>query len=203
MIEALLSLLVAIIGYALGSVCVGLILSKQFWKKDVRDYGSKSAGATNVLRNMGFRFGLLTFLGDLLKVAIACWIGLAILGRPGGMVAGLFAVLGHNWPIYYKFRGGKGVAGSLGAMLVLFPIPALIAMGAALLVILVTKYVSLGSMTLLTVFAVIVSIQNWGQWGVVLWAVFLAVLCIYRHKGNIKRLREGTENKLSFSKKSK
>lgn len=199
--EVLLYILVAAIGYALGSVCVGVILSTQFWKKDVREYGSKSAGATNVLRNMGVVFGLLTFLGDLLKVAIACWIGLAILGRPGGMVAGLFAVLGHNWPVYYKFKGGKGVAGSLGAMLVLFPIPALISMAAAILVILVTKYVSLGSMTLLAVFAVIITVQTWGQWGVILWALFLLALCIFKHKANIQRLMSGTENKLSFKKK--
>lgn len=199
--KVLLYLLVAAIGYVLGSICTGLILSKQFWKKDIRDYGSKSAGATNVLRNMGPLFGILTFLGDVLKVAVACWIGLAILGMPGGMTAGFFAVIGHNWPIFYRFRGGKGVAGSLGAMLVLFPGPALISMVAAIVVILLTKYVSLGSMVLLSVFAIILVVQYWGQWAIVIWAVLLTALCIYRHKANIKRLIEGNENKLSFGKK--
>ena len=202
MTNALLFVLVAVISYLIGSVCVGVILSVQFWKKDVRNYGSKSAGATNVLRNMGFLFGLLTFLGDLLKVAIACWIGMAIIGRTGGMVAGIFAVLGHNWPIYYKFKGGKGVAGSLGAMLVMFPLPAVFSMLAAIGIIAITKFVSVGSMTLLSVFAIILTVQYWGQWGIVLWAWFLAGLCIYRHKANIQRLKIGSENKLSFKSKS-
>ena len=146
---------------------------------------------------MGVRNGLITFLGDYAKAALACAAGWWVTGSVyGAMAAGLAAVIGHYWPVFYGFRGGKGVASSTAVMMVCFPIPALIAYALAIACIAVTKYVSLGSLLAVTSFAVIVIVQHPGDWIIAAWAIALAGMCFIRHHANIGRLIRGTESKL-------
>lgn len=191
--------LACVIAYLLGSVSTGLIVARLRHGPDLRQVGSKNTGASNVLRTMGKKAGLITFFGDFAKAALSCLIGRLITGEPlyGAMAAGLCCVLGHNWPLFFQFNGGKGVASSCGVMLVCFPVPALISYAAAILIIAVTKYISLGSISMLTLYAVITSVFiSGGRLPVILWAVFLALLCVFRHHENIGRLLNGKERKL-------
>lgn len=187
----------AVAGYLLGSISTGLIVAGTNTNVDLRKEGSKSTGATNVLRVLGKKPAAITFIGDFLKVLVACIIGSLLAGHEGGMVAGLAGIIGHNWPVYYQFKGGKGVASSVAVMLYLFPVPGLIAVASFFLVLAVTKYVSLSSMVMLTLFAGIVIVSNLNNWFICLWSVIVAGLCIYRHRANIDRLLKGTENKVS------
>ncbi len=196
-----LYVLVALIAYLLGSISTGLIVAKLHHGPNLREVGSKNTGASNVLRTMGLRNGLITFIGDCGKAALACGVGWWTLGQNGALLAGLMVILGHNWPVFFQFRGGKGVASSCGVMLVCFPIPALISYVAAIAIIAATKFISLGSMCMLTLFAVLVSVfYSGGDVIIILWAVLLAALCLLRHRTNIDRLLHGCENRLSLKK---
>ncbi len=127
-------LLTLIIGYLLGSISTGVILSRVFGHKDIRNQGSGNSGTTNMLRVMGKKFALLTFAGDLLKGIIAVLIGKALLGTQAGEIIGAFgAILGHNFPLYFGFKGGKGIATSFGCLLIVFPLQTLCAFGVFLL----------------------------------------------------------------------
>lgn len=195
--------IVGVIAYLLGSFSTGLTVARVNHGPNLREVGSKNTGATNVLRTMGMKNGLITFLGDFSKAAIACGIGWWIVGnRYGAMLAGILVILGHNWPVFFQFKGGKGVASSCGVMLVCFPIPALICFALTILLIYLTRYVSLGSMFMLVLFAIIISTTNWGNWLIVAWSIILASLCLFRHRTNIVRLVHGKENKLGSKKKS-
>ncbi|MBQ8537064.1 MAG: glycerol-3-phosphate 1-O-acyltransferase PlsY [Clostridia bacterium] len=194
-------ILIALVAYCLGSFSTGLLISKNS-QVDLRNQGSKNTGASNVLRLMGVKAAAFTFLGDVLKAVVACAFGLWLGGRDGGILAGLCVILGHNWPVFFGFKGGKGVASSCAVMLVLFPIPALISFVVAIVLIWITRMISVGSMAMLALFAIIVCATNWGNWLVCLWAIVLAVLCFVRHRANIKRILNGCENKLG-QKKSK
>ena len=189
--------LVGAVAYLLGSISTGLLVAKLNHGPNLREVGSKNTGASNVLRTMGLKNGLITFAGDCGKAALACGIGYWALGQYGAMLAGLMVILGHNWPVFFQFKGGKGVASSCGVMLVCFPIPALISYVVAISIIAATRFISLGSMCMLTAFAILVSVFfSGGDPVVILWAVLLAALCILRHRTNIGRLIHGTENKL-------
>lgn len=189
--------LVGAVAYLLGSISTGLLVARLNHGPNLREVGSKNTGASNVLRTMGLKSGLITFAGDCGKAALACGIGYWTLGQYGAMLAGLMVILGHNWPVFFQFRGGKGVASSCGVMLVCFPIPALISYVVAIGVIALTRFISLGSMCMLTVFAILVSVFfSGGDLLVILWAVLLAALCILRHRTNIGRLIHGTESRL-------
>lgn len=191
----------AVAGYLLGSISTGLIVAGTNPDIDLRKEGSKSTGATNVLRVLGKKPAAITFIGDFLKVFVACVIGSLLAGHEGGMIAGLAGIIGHNWPVYYQFKGGKGVASSVAVMLYLFPVPGLIAVVSFFLVLALTKYVSLSSMVMLTLFSLIVILSNLNSWLICLWAIIVAGLCIYRHRANIDRLLKGTENKVSAKSK--
>jgi glycerol-3-phosphate acyltransferase PlsY len=199
--QAISYAIAAVAGYLLGSISTGLLVAKKEANVDLRSAGSKSTGATNVLRVLGKRPAAITFLGDFLKVMLACLVGWLLYGQTGAMVSGLAGIIGHNWPVYHQFKGGKGVASSVAVMLFVFPIPALAAIAFFFLVTGVSRYVSLGSMAMLTLFALLVAFTQWGNWFACLWAVALAALCIFRHRANIGRLLKGTENKLSFKSK--
>lgn len=185
----------ALIGYLLGCFSTGSILSG-LSKVDIRALGSKSTGATNVTRVMGLRSGLITFFGDMLKAAIAVLLGWAIAGRDGGLIGALFAVIGHNWPVFYDFKGGKGVACSVAILLLCTPWEGLIAGALAIAVIALNRYVSLGSLTMLLVAALLVPISR-GIWPVGAWAILLFLLGAYQHRSNIDRLLKGKENKFT------
>ncbi len=195
-------IVIAVIAYLLGSVSFGMIVSKLAGGPNLREVGSKNTGATNALRVMGVKLGLLVFVLDILKALIACIIGRVWMGLNGAMVAGLAVVIGHNWPCFFQFKGGKGVASTLAVMLMTFPVPAVICYVVAIIVIAATRYVSLGSILLSALFALLVIITHWGSWPVILWALLIAGLLIARHHANIGRLLRGKENKLSFRKKA-
>lgn len=193
--------IIAVIAYLLGSISFGMIVAKLKGGPNLREVGSKNTGATNVLRVMGVKTGLIVFVLDILKALIACIIGRCWMGLNGAMVAGLAVVIGHNWPCFFQFKGGKGVASTLAVMLMTFPIPACICYVIAIALILYTRYVSLGSITLAALFAVMVIATNWANWPVIIWVLIISGLLIWRHHANIGRLIKGNENKLSFKKK--
>jgi glycerol-3-phosphate acyltransferase PlsY len=193
--------IIAIIAYLLGSISFGMIVAKLAGGPNLREVGSKNTGATNVLRVMGVKVGLTVFVLDILKALVACIIGRVWMGLNGAMVAGLAVVLGHNWPCFFQFKGGKGVASTLAVMLMTFPLPACICYVVAIALIAATKYVSLGSITLAALFAVLVIATNWANWLVIGWVIVISGLLIWRHHANIGRLLSGTENKLGSKKK--
>ena len=194
-------IIVAVLAYLLGSISFGMIVARMAGGPNLREVGSKNTGATNVLRVMGLKIGLIVFVLDILKALIACIIGRVWLGLNGAMLAGLAVVIGHNWPCFFQFKGGKGVASTLAVMLLTFPIPAVICYVVAIVLIATTKYVSLGSITLAALFAILVIATNWANWLVILWVLIIAGLLIWRHHANIGRLLHGTENKLGSKKK--
>ena len=192
---------IAAIAYLLGSISFGMIVAKLKGGPNLREVGSKNTGATNVLRVMGVKTGLIVFVLDILKALIACIIGRCWMGLNGAMVAGIAVVIGHNWPCFFQFKGGKGVASTLAVMLMTFPVPAVICYIVAIVLIATTRYVSLGSITLAALFAVMVIATNWANWLVILWVIAISGLLIWRHHANIGRLLSGTENKLGSKKK--
>ena len=189
--------LTAVIAYLIGCFSPGILISRMKGH-DIRKEGSRNTGATNVLRSVGLQEGLITFLCDVAKAALAIFIGRAIAGQNGGLCAGLFVIVGHNWPVFYGFKGGKGISCSTAVVLCTFFWQGAVSCGACLLVIILTKYVSLGSLTLVTVFAILIFLTvGWPQG---LWALAIAAMAFWRHRTNLKRLMNGTENKFSVKK---
>jgi len=193
-------LLVVVIGYFLGSISSGVVLSKVIKKSDIRSQGSGNAGTTNMLRIHGKGMALITFLCDILKGVIAVYIGKAIVGGElGGVLGVLGAVLGHNYPIFFGFKGGKGIATSFGSLLFVYPIQALAAFTVFLILVYFTHYVSVGSIVAAFTLPALVLLTT--PFHPVIWTimVFLGSMVIYRHKTNIVRLMQHKENKLDFS----
>jgi len=195
---------IAIIAYLLGNISTSYIIAKRISGVDIRTQGSGNAGSTNVLRTMGKRAGAATFIGDLLKGTISVLIGQLIANFIGidrtiaGYVAVIFVVVGHNWPAFLGFKGGKGVATSLGAMMAINPVIALSCLGIFIIVVAVTKYVSLGSVVGIA-FSVPFMLLSKNRAGAVV-ALFLTVSVIYTHRANLKRLIKGEENKVGSKK---
>ena len=187
-------ILCAVIAYLLGSVSTGILVSKNSGH-NLREEGSHNTGASNALRVLGLKGGALTFLGDFLKALIAVLIGKTIAGMEGGMIAGLCAVLGHNWPVFFNFKGGKGIACSAAVLTTLFPIQGWIAAALCLLVIYIWRYISVGSLTMLASFFVMILFTQ-PFWPAGVWALILLALGVYRHRSNLERLKNGTENKI-------
>lgn len=193
-------LLVVIIGYFLGSISSGVVLSKLIKKSDIRSQGSGNAGTTNMLRIHGKGMALITFLCDILKGVIAVYIGKALVGAElGGVLGVLGAVLGHNYPVFFGFKGGKGIATSFGSLLFVYPIQALAAFTVFLILVYITHYVSVGSIVAAFTLPALVLLTT--PFDPIIWTimVFLGSMVIYRHKSNIVRLMQHKENKLDFS----
>lgn len=197
----------SLIGYLIGSVNTSIIIGKLLYKADVRDYGSGNAGATNALRAFGKGAALAVIVGDLLKGILACLIGRYVFGEinPGSGIflgeyfAGFFAVIGHNWPVYFGFKGGKGVATSFAVILMFSPVAALICLGAFIVIVAITRYVSLGSMIAAIMFLVLAFIFK-EPLPMLLIGTAMVALIIIRHSANIKRLIAGNEKKINFQK---
>jgi len=187
-------LLCAVIGYLLGSISTGILVSQRTGH-NLRQEGSHNTGASNALRVLGIKGGALTFLGDFLKAALSVTAGLLIAGQYGGMIGGLCVILGHNWPVFFGFQGGKGIACSTAVLLILFPWQGAVAVLLCLLVIYKWRYISAGSLTMLTVFFLLLLFTQ-PFWPYAVWALILMLLGFYRHRGNLERLRNGTENKI-------
>jgi len=189
------------IAYLLGNISGGMIFGKLLFNKDIRDYGSKNAGTTNALRVFGIKAGALTFIVDVLKSLLACFIGMKLLGLSGILLAGIFVVIGHNWPIFLNFKGGKGIASSFGFIMFLDYKIAIVAIIIFIIIVILTKYISLGSM-LTTTLVLPISYIFFGYRNiyVLLTFLFLASLSIFRHNSNIIRLINGNENKIKIKK---
>jgi len=186
----------AFLSYFLGSFPTGYLLFYLNQKKDIRNFGSQSTGATNVLRLMGWKFALPVIVVDILKGFLPVFIALKIFpDRRFALLCGFLSVLGHCFPILLKFKGGKGVATAAGALFAVAILPALISLIVFLLVILMTRYVSLGSLTagLSLPFSVC-----WltGETDLIYLSVALFLLVLVRHTGNIQRLVLRTERRL-------
>jgi glycerol-3-phosphate acyltransferase PlsY len=188
--------------YLIGSVSWGLIIGKLTRGIDVRDHGSGSTGSTNVLRTLGTRLGALVFLLDVSKGVLAIIAAKLVGDDPliDGLAA-LAVIVGHNWPILSRFQGGRGIAPAVGALSVLAPPATAIAVVAFIPAVLMTRYVSLGS--LLAVTSAIISMPvlaflNMAPWEYIAYTMIGGPLIIIRHKENIRRLLEGTERRLSF-----
>lgn len=200
--------LCAIVPYLLGSINPAIIFSRFFYHEDIRQYGSGNAGTTNTLRTYGKKMAALIFACDLFKAAIAVAFGSLMLSMSlGGAVAGFFAILGHAFPIYYKFKGGKGVACTAVVVLMLSPISFVILISIFAIILAFTKYVSLASVMGVALYPIIASAftrSSPDKGGLIpAFACFTAALVIFMHRENIKRLYHGTESKISFKKTDK
>ncbi len=201
-------IIVAVIAYLLGSISFSVIFSKKIGGFDVREKGSGNAGSTNVLRTVGKKAAALTLLCDCLKGVLAVLLG-CIAGKIMEdldaallvQLAGIFVVVGHTFPIFFKFKGGKGVATSLGVLLITNWQIALICLVFALLLMALTRFVSLGSCAAAVLFPVLTIFIHTNylvQGNYIIFGIILAVFVLYNHRTNIQRLLEGKENKLSF-----
>jgi glycerol-3-phosphate acyltransferase PlsY len=196
-----MTFLLLIFAYLMGSIPTGVILARVFGGVDPRTQGSRNIGATNVFRTAGKKLGVITLLGDILKglipVAIArgsldsyFWIG----------AVALVAFLGHLYPIFLKFKGGKGIATGLGVFLALSPLPAILSFVVFAAVVYKWRFISLGSLTATAAFPIFLALLNPHR-VYILFAVIIGVLIFYRHRENIERLLSGKESR--FGEKAK
>lgn len=190
--------------YVLGSLNFGVIWSALLYKDDVRSHGSGNAGSTNMLRNYGKKAAIMTLVGDMLKTAVSCFIGILLgPGYYGLYIAGLFCMLGHMFPVFFKFKGGKGVA-CLAVMVLMTDIRVFLALIIIFFVLVIgTRFVSLGSVICAMLYPVLLNRLNAAVPFGWLIAMMVAFLIVFMHRENVKRLLEGKENKISFSKKKK
>ena len=216
----------AFIAYLLGSLNFAVIISKMFFRDDIRKHGSGNAGMTNMLRTYGKLPAVMTLLGDLFKAVFAVFFAMIVAGEIAAYIAMVACILGHAFPLYYKFKGGKGVATAAAAILCLDPLVFLILLVIFVVMVAITKYISVGSLTVAVFYPLLhnafyheeffmlhtmlpeypyvyelflfgVSIR-----GLITIPVFVtAGLIVYFHRSNIMRLIAGTENRLSFGKK--
>lgn len=188
-------------GYFIGAFSPAIYFSKKLYGSDVRESGSGNAGSTNMLRTHGKKAGLITALGDFFKGVLTALLGYIAFGYNGAAIAGLFAVVGHIAPVYYKFKGGKGVMVAASVLLMLDPVVFLITIAMFAVIVYLTKYVSLGSIMAALVYP-LVFVRVGGHLGIpAITNIITGALIIFMHRGNMTRLKEGTENKLSFGKK--
>lgn len=205
---------VALISYLIGSINFAVLLSKLKYKDDIRLHGSGNGGATNMLRTYGKGAAALTYLGDFLKAVIVTLAGIIFGGETFGCIAGLFCMVGHAYPAYFNFKGGKGVACASGIILCIDPIVFLICLVIFVAMVGCTKYVSLGSVMGGGLFPIIYSSmykalhfpnypgELYPNPFILVTTLAMSVLIIYLHRHNLKRITNGTENKLSFKKKA-
>jgi len=192
-----LKIIAVIISYFLGNISTSILIGRVVAGIDIREHGSGNAGTTNVLRTIGKKAAIGTLVGDVLKGVIAVLIGRYIGGEQLAMICGLASIIGHIWPAAFGFRGGKGVATGIGVMFTTVPLLAAISLVIGILVIAISRYVSLGSIlgaVSLAVAAFFIDDRYF------VWALIYAVLTCYTHRANIKRLIKKEESKINFSK---
>jgi len=207
-------IVVAIIAYLLGSISFSVIISKKMAGFDVREKGSGNAGTTNVLRTVGKKAAAITLVCDILKgvvaILVALLAGKIIKGLDNSLLvqlAGVFVVIGHTFPIFFKFKGGKGIATSLGVLLMINWQIGLICLVFALILMALTRMVSVGSIAAAILFPVLVLFinQNYivpesSNWSYLIFSIIIALLVIFNHRANLKRILTGKENKISLKK---
>ncbi len=192
--------LIAVAAYFLGNISTGLLVGRAVGHIDIRKTGSGNAGTTNIMRTLGWFPSVLTLLGDVLKAVIAVVIGRAVAGEIGAYVAGVAVLLGHNWPVLFGFKGGKGMASSLGIIIATEPLLALVLFVIQVIVLAATKYMSVASLCTAVLYPVLVAVLHHDNLAYVIFAIIAGALAIFCHRANIRRLLSHTENKLDFSK---
>ncbi len=206
-IQLLLLLLAA---YLIGAIPSSVWFGRIFYKKDVRQFGSGNAGATNTFRVLGKTAGIMVLALDIGKGALAVLLSQFLQNQIDfsnivyyQMGLGLSAALGHIYPVYLRFRGGKGVATFFGVALIIFPVAALLCVAAFAVTFAISKFVSLGSIlsSLVFMITILTTDVRAEKWPVVLFAVAVPLIIIYTHRQNIRRLINGTESKMSLGKK--
>ncbi len=192
--------LIAVISYFLGNISSGLIIGKLFGHTDIRNHGSGNAGTTNVLRTLGWLPSVITLLGDVVKAAIAVVIGRAMGGEIGSYIAGISVLLGHNWPVLFGFKGGKGMACSLGIILATEPWLGVLVFVVQMAVLVLTHYMSVASLCTAILYPIIIIALHGSNTAYVVFALLASALAIFCHRSNIKRLLQHSENRLDFGK---
>ena len=206
-------IIIAVLAYAIGSINFSVLISRKMAGFDVREKGSGNAGTTNMLRAIGIKAAVITLICDILKgviaVLLAFWIGSMTQTVDKALliqIAGILAVVGHTFPIFFEFRGGKGIATALGVLLVTNWRICLICLIFAIVLIAITRMVSVGSMSAAVLFPVLTLfigdnfIVAQGGFKYFIYSLILAGFVIFNHRENIKRIMNGTENKISFKK---
>jgi glycerol-3-phosphate acyltransferase PlsY len=188
--------LFAILSYLLGAIPTGYLVFKLSAREDIRDFGSRNTGATNVMRLKGWKLAVPVVLADVLKGFLPAFLAFRLFGDPRlALIVSLLAVVGHCYPVYIRFRGGKGVATTVGAAAALAFAPLLVSLTIFLIVVGLTRYVSLGSILGVVSFPVFVHFFGGGV-ETVAWGAAITVLIVFKHRGNIGRLLAGRERKL-------
>jgi acyl phosphate:glycerol-3-phosphate acyltransferase len=195
--------IIILIGYFMGAVPFGLLIVKLVRGVDVREYGSGNIGFANVARTAGAKAGFATLILDVGKGTLAAWLGGVIVGGDheaiARVVAALLAVIGHNWSIYLKFKGGRGVDTSLGGLLAMAPLVGLACLVIGGAVILISRYVSIGSMSgAFSSIPILAPLVIWRDYPAeyLIYCVAVTILIVFQHRDNIARLCAGTEHKL-------
>ena len=191
-------LVIFVIGYLLGNINAAYIYGRLTTKTDIRQHGSGNAGTTNALRVMGKKAAAIVFAGDFLKGLLAVLTaGFVSDGTYAQAIAALAVILGHIWPAFLKFRGGKGIATLMGAYCVIAPIPLIIALVIAIIIIALTKLVSLASIC--GIYSILITLIITTGFSVeVILTVMIVIISTYQHRGNIMRIIKGEENKLEL-----
>ena len=203
-----------VIGYLLGSINFGVVVSKGLYHEDVRTKGSGNAGTTNILRTYGKKAAALTLAGDMAKGAVAVWLchwgvaaftGADVNGVYAGYLAAIGAVCGHLWPVWFGFKGGKGIAVAAGAILASEPVVLLALLVVFFAIALATRIVSLASVTVAILYPILTLLWSWYTQRSLLFTgvctVLMAVLVVWMHRANIQRLLNGTEYRFGEKKK--
>lgn len=208
-------IIVAVIAYLIGSINFSIILSKKMAGFDIREKGSGNAGTTNMLRSVGKKAAVITLICDILKgvvsILIAVLAGKIIKNLDNALLvqlSGIFVIIGHTFPVFFKFKGGKGIATALGVLLMINWQIGLICLIFALVLMALTKMVSVGSIAAAILFPILVAFidQNYivqtsnSNWSYLVFSIIVALLVIFNHRANVQRILNGTENRLSFKK---
>jgi acyl phosphate:glycerol-3-phosphate acyltransferase len=188
--------IIIILAYLLGSIPSGLIVGKLFYGVDIRQHGSGNLGGTNTFRTLGVKAGMIVTIAGILKGTLAASLPLFFGSEMHQLIAGVFAVIGHMYPLFAGFRGGKAVATSGGVLLAYVPFMFLIILGVFFLSLYITKYVSLSS--ILAAVASIIYALILGDIPLIIVVSILGFFVIYRHRANIKRIRDKTEPKIKW-----
>lgn len=193
-------LIIAIVAYLLGNISTGLIVSNAVAHTDIRKHGSGNAGATNMLRTLGWVPSVLTLAGDVLKAVLATLFGRFVAGEMGMLLAGVAVVVGHNWPVFYGFKGGKGIAASLGLVLVTSPLIAVILFAEEIALVALTRTMSIASIISASLYPVLTWAFYPHDLPRIVAAIVVGLLALFSHRANIVRLIKHNENKLDFGK---
>ncbi len=211
-VASVFALIVA--SYLLGSINFAIIISGKHYKQDIRNFGSKNAGMTNMMRTYGKKAAAFTLIGDALKAVVSCALGYLVIGNMGAYIAGLFCIIGHVFPAYYRFKGGKGVVTALITILMCDPFVFAVWGTLFILIVLCTRYISLASVMCMLLYPVLLAkvpsfvmatffnIADFQSVGIP-FAIAMAVLIVAKHWTNIKRLLNGSESKFVFKKSVK